>query len=166
MQNQEYAAEPILSYQTSVMVRRGHTHETCQTIHDLLETDWALNYAADGRDAIIQYLFGPFDAHIDDRRIIQAHSAMALQSMLEFADMATWGPTALSVLRPYRDQVAIVPLREDFERSQLSIKTRHNAPHSTCVMCFIDCLKSVIRRHSRSTAQHSKDSFSTIRIDN
>lgn len=164
MTTQEFACEAVLSYQTSVMVRHGHPLQSCRSIHDLLNQDWTLNYAPDGHDAMMEHLFWQHGARIDEKRIVRAHSLAMLQTMVEHADMCTWCPTILSVVPPFHNRVATIPLVEQFEPRQLSIVTRRNSTLSTAALCFLDCLLQVIRRHSRSAKKEDRQLFETLTL--
>lgn len=164
MTPQEFAHEAVLHYQTSVLVRRGHSRQDCRSIHDLLDQDWVLNYAPDGHAAMMEHLFWRFGADIDARRISRAHSSAMIQTMVEYADMCTWSPTALSLVPSFRDRVVAMQLAEQLEPRQLSIITRRNSTHSSAAVCFIDCLLKVIRRHSHSSKREERQVFDTLTL--
>jgi DNA-binding transcriptional LysR family regulator len=161
---QEFSCEPVLNYETAVMVREGHPRQDCRSIHDLLDQDWALNFAPDGQDALIDYLFTRHGAQIDSRRIVRAHSLGTLQTLVERADMCTWCPTILKVAPPFKGHLAVLALREAFEPRQLSIVTRRNSTLSGAATCFIECLLQVIRRHARSAKKEDLVLFDTLTL--
>ena len=160
----EFSCEAVLNYQTAVLVRRGHGRETCRSIHDLLDQDWALNYAPDGHDAIMNHLFWRFGAQIDEKQIVRANSSTMIQSLVEHADMCTWSPAAMSLVPAFRDKVSMVPLKETFGPRELSIITRRNSPRSGAALCFIECLLKVIRRHARSAKKEERQLFDTLQM--
>lgn len=161
---QEFACQTLLDYQTSVLVRQGHARQGCRSIHDLLDQNWTLNYAPDGHDALMQELFWRHGAHIDETRIVRAHSLTILQMMVERADMCTWGPSILSIAPPFLGRVVCLPLSEQFESRQLSIVTRRSGSLSNPAMCFTDCLLTVIRRHARSAKKEDRQLFETLSL--
>lgn len=161
---QEFSCEPVLNYETAVMVRQGHPRQECRSIHDLLDQDWALNFAPDGQDALIDYLFTRHGAQIDPRRIVRAHSLGTLQTLAERADMCTWCPAILKVAPPFKGHLAVLALREAFEPRQLSIVTRRNSTLSGAASCFIECLLQVIRRHARSARKEDLVLFDTLTL--
>ncbi|WP_038496033.1 LysR substrate-binding domain-containing protein [Collimonas arenae] len=164
MAAQEFTCEAVLNYETTVLVRRGHPRQKARSIHDLLDQDWVLNYAPDGYDALMDYLFWRHDARIDEKRIVLAQSVTMLQSMVEHASMCTWCPTILSVVPPFHDRVVAVPLIEQFEPRQLCVITRRSSTLSRAAVCFIDCLLQVIRRHSRSAKKEDQQLFNTLTL--
>ena len=161
---QEFASEPVLTYETSVMVRAGHRREQARSIHELLDEDWVLNFAPDGQAALVDYLFTRHGAQIDDRRIVRAQSLAMLQTMLEQADMCSWCPTILSHVQPFGGRMRALTLKETFEPRQLGIVTRRNSTLSSAACCFIDCLLQVIRRHARSARKEDLALFETLAL--
>lgn len=161
---QEFACEPMLTYETSVMVRAGHAREHARSIHELLDQDWVLNFAPDGQASLVDYLFTRHGAQIDDRRIVRAQSVSMLQTMLEQADMCTWCPTILSVVPPFGDRMRTLALKETFEPRELGVVTRRNSTLSSAARCFIDCLMQVIRRHARSARKADLALFRTLTL--
>jgi LysR family transcriptional regulator of abg operon len=143
----EFVAEPLLTYETAVLVRRGHPRQACRSIHDLLDQDWALNSAPDGYDTLMEDMFHRFGARIDPNRIVQTQSWSIMQSLIEDADMCTCGPAVLSHIPSFQERLAIVPIVEPLEPRQLSIITRGSQTRSTAAECFIDCLRRVMQRH-------------------
>jgi len=160
----EFTCETLLDYQTSVLVRQGHPRQNVRSIHELLDQNWTLNYAPDGRDALMQELFGRHNAQIDSNRIVRAHSLAILQMMVERADMCTWGPTIMSTAPPVLGRIVALELAEAFEPRQLSIVTRRNGSLSNAALCFTDCLLQVIRRHARSAKREDRELFETLRL--
>ncbi|KVD39194.1 LysR family transcriptional regulator [Burkholderia sp. ABCPW 11] len=161
---QEFAFEPMLRYETSVMVRAGHPRERARSIHDLLDNDWVLNFAVDGQAALVDYLFTRHGAQIDERRIVRAQSVAMLQTMLEQADMCTWCPTILAAVPPFGERMRALSLKETFEPRELGIVTRRSSTLSEAARCFIDCLLQVVRRHARSARKDDLALFRTVSL--
>lgn len=161
---QEFACEPILTYESSVMVREGHRKTRARSIHELLDEDWVLNFAPDGLGDLVDYLFTRHGAQIDERRIVRAQSVSMLQTMVEQANMCTWSPTVLSHVPPFGGHLQPLSLREAFEPRQLSIVTRRNSTLSRAALAFIECLFQVIRRHARSAKQEDLALFKTLEL--
>jgi len=159
---QEFASEPLLTYESSVMVREGHRKARARSIHELLDEDWVLNFTADGEADLLNYLFTRHGAKIDVRRIVRAQSVATLQTMVEQADMCTWSPTILSHVPPYGGRLRPLALREAFEPRQLGIVSRRNSTLSRAAAEFIECLLLVIRRHARSAKKEDLALFRTL----
>ncbi|ABI91862.1 MULTISPECIES: LysR substrate-binding domain-containing protein [Burkholderia] len=161
---QEFAFEPLLRYDTSVMVRAGHPRERAKSVHDLLDCDWVLNSSPDGQAALVDYLFTRHGAQIDERRIVRAQSVAMLQTMLEQAGMCTWCPTILAAVPPFGERMRVLSLKETFEPSELGIVTRRSSTLSDAARCFIDCLLQTIRRHARSARKEDLALFRTLTL--
>ncbi|MEM5315429.1 LysR substrate-binding domain-containing protein [Paraburkholderia sp. JHI869] len=161
---QEFACEPVLTYESSVMVRAGHRKARARSIHELLDEDWVLNFAPDSEADLVDYLFTRHGAQIDARRIVRAQSVATLQTMVEQADMCTWSPTILSHVPPFGGRLQPLALRETFEPRQLSIVTRRNSTLSRAAVAFVDCLLQVIRRHARSAKKDDLALFQTLEL--
>ncbi|MEM5422015.1 LysR substrate-binding domain-containing protein [Paraburkholderia ferrariae] len=161
---QEFASEAVLTYESSVMVREGHRKVRARSIRELLDEDWVLNFAPDGKRDLVDYLFTRHGAQIDERRIVRAQSVATLQTMVEQADMCTWSPTILSHVPPFGGRLRSLALREAFEPRQLGIVTRRNSTLSRAAVAFIDCLLQVIRRHARSAKKEDLDLFKTLEL--
>ncbi|KRW97839.1 LysR substrate-binding domain-containing protein [Paracoccus sp. MKU1] len=164
MSPQEFLIEPLIRYETAVMVRRGHPREACRSIHDLLDQDWLLNYAADGRDGLMQEVFWKHGAQIDERRIVVAHSVMMSQMLVEQADMCTWIPKVLTMVQPFVDRTVLLELDEVFAPRDLSLIARRNGPLGSAVLCFIDCLTYAINRRYRSGKIEDRRIFETVEL--
>ncbi|MEM5450055.1 LysR substrate-binding domain-containing protein [Paraburkholderia guartelaensis] len=160
----EFASEAVLTYESSVMVREGHRKVRARSIRELLDEDWVLNFAPDGKRDLVDYLFTRHGAQIDERRIVRAQSVATLQTMVEQADMCTWSPTILSHVPPFGGRLRSLALREAFEPRQLGIVTRRNSTLSRAAVAFIDCLLQVIRRHARSAKKEDLALFKTLEL--
>jgi LysR family transcriptional regulator of abg operon len=161
---QEFSCEPVLNYETTVMVRRGHPRQHCRSIHELLDQDWALNFAPDGQDALIDYLFTRHGAQIEANRIVRAQSLGTLQMLVEHADMCTWCPTVLQTAPLFQSQLVALALKEKFDSRQLSIVTRRNSTLGGAAHCFIECLLQVIRKHARSAKKEDLALFDIVTL--
>jgi LysR family transcriptional regulator, regulator of abg operon len=161
---QEFACEPVLTYESSVMVRAGHPRANARSIRDLLEEDWVLNYPPDGLEGLVDYLFTRHGVQIDERRIVRAQSVAMLQTMVEQADMCTWSPTILSRVPPFGGRLKALALRERFEPRQLSVVTRRGSTLSTAAVAFVECFFDVLRKHARSAKKDDLALFETLEM--
>ncbi|RDD96478.1 LysR family transcriptional regulator [Paracoccus pantotrophus] len=156
MSPQEFRIEPILRYETGIMVRRDHPRMGCDSIHGLLDQDWLLNFAPDGRERLIEEVFTRHGAQLDPRRIVQANSALLAQSLVEQSDMCTWVPKIMAVAPMFEGRTVILALRERFMACDLCLISRRHTPMSPAAEMFIHCLKSSARAHARKSGAWSK----------
>lgn len=160
----EFSSEVLLSYGMRVVVWRGHPLQDCTTIHELLENDWAVNYAADGRDTFMHNLFWQHGARIDESRMVRAHSLSLMQALLQHAGMISFCPLPMLTSAPMKDDMVALPLKEQFEPATLAIITRRGGTISNAAQCFIDCLINVIYRHSRSSTKKDRLLFDALEL--
>ncbi|WP_199260678.1 LysR family transcriptional regulator [Paracoccus binzhouensis] len=153
MSPQEFRIEPILRYQTGIMVRRGHPRAGCASIHDLLDQDWLLNFAPDGRERLIDELFTRHGVHLDEARIVQANSALLAQALVEQGDMCTWVPKIMAVAPMFEGRTMILALREQFRTCDLCLISRRNTPPSPAAEAFVHCLKASVREQAQKARQ-------------
>ena len=164
MAPQEFHCEPLLDYETAVMVRQGHSLSQSTSIHQLLEQDWVLNYTPENHDDLIHQLFSRHGAHLDPNRIIHAHSLGMLQAMVESADMCTWCPAPLVGLPQFAGRLQPLALRESCDPARLNIVTRRNSILSTAAHALIDNLIRTLRQHARSARQEDRLIYDRVRL--
>lgn len=162
MSAQEFLIEPLVRYETGIMVRRGHAKEGCKSIHKLLDQDWLLNYAPDGRDGLMQEVFWRHGATLDEKRVVLAHSVLLSQTLVEQADMCTWVPSIMTAVPPFYGRTVLLDLEERFSPRDLSIISRRNGPQGSAALSFIDCLSGIIKRRLRSSNPVDRRVFATL----
>jgi len=159
---QEFDIELLLQYESAVIARRGHPLAGCQSLHQLLDNDWVVNYAAASYDAFMDNLFWQHGARIDERRLQSAHSLSLLVELIRHADMLGYGPKPLLVTEPFRGHIEALTLAERFETSRLGIVSRRDALRNAAARCFVDCLLQVIRRRARSARTEDRELFDLL----
>lgn len=160
----EFEVEPLVQYETGIMVRQGHPLQHSRSIHELLDQIWTLNFTADGREAVMDEIFWQHNANIDDERILLAHSSTIAQTLVEHFDACAWVPKVLHFIEPYRGKTSLLDLQEIFRPRELSIISRRTGTQNTATRCFIDCVVSVIKRKSRSRQPEDRYLFSTLKV--
>lgn len=164
MAPQEFHCEPLLDYETAVMVRHGHSLVQSTSVHQLLEQDWVLNYTPDNYDELIHQLFSRHGAQLDPNRIIHAHSLGMLQAMVESADMCTWCPAPLLGLPQFAGRLQPLALQEGCDLARLNIVTRRNSILSTAAHALIDNLIRTLRQHARSARLEDRLIYDRVKL--
>ncbi|WP_346825655.1 LysR family transcriptional regulator [Serratia inhibens] len=164
MAPQEFHCEPLLDYETAVMVRHGHPLSKSTSIHQLLEQDWVLNYTPENYDDLVRQLFSRHGAQLDPHRIIHAHSLGMSQAMVESADMCTWCPALLAGLPQLAGRLTPLALQESCDPVRLNIVTRRNSILSAAAHALIDSLVRQLRLQTRSARQEDRRIFERVRI--
>lgn len=147
MTTQEFRIEPLLRYDTGIMVRRGHPRAGCGNLRDLMDQDWVLNFAPDDGERLIEDVFLPHGVRPDPGRILRANSPLMAQALVEQADMCAWVPRAMATASMFADRVMLLELPEQFPRCDLCLISRRNTPLGPATEVFVDCLKLAIRKH-------------------
>lgn len=161
---QEFHCEPLLEYDTAVMVRQGHALSGSTSLHQLLEQDWVLSYTQENYAELVERLFHRHGARLHPQRIIQAHSFGMLQAMVESADMCTWCPQPITALPQFAARLQPLALQESCDPIQLNIVTRRNSILSTAAHALIDTLVRTLRQHARSSRFEDRLIYDRVRL--
>ncbi len=147
--HQLYNVDPLLEYETGVIVRRGHPAESAKTIHELLNYNWIMNYAPGQEDTAMQELFWNHGARIDKSQIFLINSISITRSLTLSSDMCSLAARVIASIEPFSSLYATLDLKEKFSPGILSIISRRNNPTGTPAQCFIDCVRNVLRKKLR-----------------
>ncbi|MFC4522144.1 LysR family transcriptional regulator [Cupriavidus pinatubonensis] len=164
MSTHEFECEPLLAYSSCVIARKGHACERVDSLHELLEEDWAVNYSAASYDAFMQNLFWQHGASIEPNRLLRTHSIALLFELIRHVGMISYCPEPLLVCESMRGWVQRFDLAEQFETSKLSIIGRRNAMRTHAAQVFVDCLLQEVRRRSRSAARLDAELFELLQV--
>ncbi|HSV47877.1 MAG TPA: LysR family transcriptional regulator, partial [Ramlibacter sp.] len=99
-------AQPLFRYDMTVVARRGHPRADAQSIAQLLDDDWVLNFAPGESDAMMDNLFGQHGHAAPTRRIQLVHSAALMLSLVSRSDMLSICPWPLVETDGVRDAIA------------------------------------------------------------
>ncbi len=160
----DLAIEPFLECETGILVREGHSHASCRSIHDLLGLDWVLNLPADARGNLLMTIFGQFGAQMDENRIITAHTQATVETMVSMADMCTWAPKVYCNLPSTLVRFTSVPIVEAYAPRTLGVISRRDTPQSDLALELIDCIKTAVRRKLRQTWRSKDEIFRSVRL--
>ncbi|MGU7769878.1 LysR family transcriptional regulator [Burkholderia sp. MR1-5-21] len=162
--SREFDQEPLFSYESCVVARRGHPLANRRSIHDLLEQDWAVNYTASSYDGMMHNIFWQHGAAIDRSRLYCAHSNSLLLQLVRHNDMLSHCPRPLLLTDTMSDWAQPLDLAERFDVNQVAVIGLHNAMRSKASQCFVDCLSRAIRKRSRSAALENRKLFENIEL--
>ncbi|MFL9959375.1 LysR family transcriptional regulator [Paraburkholderia nemoris] len=164
MSVQEFDSEPLLTYQSCVIARRGHPSASKTSLHQLLNEDWVVNYTPASYPSLMRNLFWQHGANIESHRLHCAHSSSLMFELVHHADMLGYCSQPLLVLEPAWAGVQALNLTERFEANHLNIITRRNAMRNATAKCFVDCLLETIKRRSRSAAEKDRMLFDLLTL--
>jgi molybdate transport repressor ModE-like protein len=160
----EFVSDPLFAYQMAVVARREHPRRHSQSIHELLDLDWVVNYPDASHEGLMTELFWRHGAQIDMQHIHRAHSPQLTLSMIEQTDMLSYFPEPMLTVPMYGERVARLPLKEAFATDTIGIVTTRNVQLGVAAQCFVECLTQVIRRRARSARKEDVELFDTLEL--
>ena len=130
-------ATPLFSYEMTVVARVGHPRARAQTIHDLLDDDWVLNFAPSESAGLMDNLFRQHGAEPPRHRIHLAQSASLMLTLVRQTDMLTFCPWPLVETDSLRHSMEALALRERFRSNTVGIVRRAQETPSPAAVRFI-----------------------------
>ncbi|WP_349975039.1 LysR substrate-binding domain-containing protein [Pseudomonas sp. WHRI 8519] len=160
----EFSCEPLLSYEMSVIARKGHPKAGSRSIHELLDQDWAVNYPDTNHEDFMQELFWQHDAQIPINQIQRAQSLQLMLSLMEQTDMLGYCPEPMLTVPMYQERIVRLNLAESFATDTIGIVTPRNAQLGAAAQVFVECLLQTIRRRARSSRPEDTVLFNTLKL--
>lgn len=117
-------ALPLFRYEMTVVARRGHPRAGAQSIADLLDEEWILNFAPGESTTVMDNLFGQHGLPAPVHRIQLAHSASLMLGLVRKSDMLTFCPWPLVETDSLRHSLLALQLRERFRSNTVGIVRR------------------------------------------
>jgi DNA-binding transcriptional LysR family regulator len=164
MSVQEFDTEPLLTYQSRVIARRGHPFADKSSLHELLDQDWVVNYTLAGYPSLMRNLFWQHDVNIESHHLHCAHSSSLMFELVAHCDMLGYCPEPYLVIEPACHGLQALALDERFDANHLNIITRRNAMRNATAKCFIECLRDVIKHRSRSATVSDRKLFDLLTL--
>ncbi len=145
-------AQPLFSYEMTVVARRGHPLEKAQSLAELLDTDWVLNFSPGERTAMMENLFIQHGLTPPEHRIHLAHSASMLLTLVQQTDMITYCPWPLVETAALRQSLVALQLQERFHTNVVGIVRRAHETPSHAAARFITLFLEQVRAWPASDA--------------
>jgi len=130
-------AQPLFRYDMTVVARRGHPRTDAQSIAELLQHDWVLNFTPGESAALMDNLFGQHGLTAPLHRIQLAHSASLMLGLVRKTDMLTFCPWPLVETDGLRHTLVALQLRERFRSNVVGIVRRAQEAPSHAAARFI-----------------------------
>ncbi|WP_028218767.1 LysR substrate-binding domain-containing protein [Paraburkholderia oxyphila] len=140
----EFAQTPIFATESAVVVRKGHPLEHAQTLKDLQDCEWLLNWDPASKEMVTDDIFRRHGLPLP-RTVHLAHSFVVAMGLIMNTDMASIFPWPLVETRFARDNLRALALQEEVDRTVVSVVARRGVPLSAAAECFLACLKEAIR---------------------
>ncbi|MGX1186463.1 LysR family transcriptional regulator of abg operon [Pseudomonas sp. F-14 TE3623] len=160
----EFACDPLLEYEMVVVARQGHSKQHSQSIHELIEHDWVLNYPDTSHDQVMTEIFWQHGANISVQRLQRAQSVQLMLAMTEQTDMLSYFPKPILCAPLYAGRVMSLHLKEHFATDIIGITQLRNTQLGVAAQCFVECLLQVIRRRARSSKKEDVCLFDTLTL--
>lgn len=149
LSNQEFHWQPLFSHACQVIARHGHPALRAQSLAELLEQDWVVNYSPASYRQVLNALFARHGLSIAPERLICAQSVALLAGLVQ-AGMLSYGPEPLLLCPDFAGKAQALPLRERLEDITIGVIGRQGRVHGYAASCFIACLQQTLRQRMRS----------------
>lgn len=140
----EFTQTPIFATESAVVVRKGHPLEKAQSLKELQDCEWLLNWDPASKEMVTDDIFRRHDLPLP-RTVHLAHSFVVAMGLIMNTDMASIFPWPLVETRFARDNLSALGLQEEVDRTVVSVVARRGVPLSAAAECFLACLKDAIR---------------------
>jgi len=140
----EFTQTPIFATESAVVVRKGHPLEHAQTLEELQDCEWLLNWDPASKEMITDDIFRRHGLPLP-RTVHLAHSFVVAMGLIMNTDMASIFPWPLVETRFARENLRALSLQEEVDRTVVSVVARRGVPLSAAAECFLACLKEAIR---------------------
>lgn len=130
-------AQALFRYDMTVVARRGHPRAAAQSMAELLQDDWVLNFTPGESTSLLDNLFGQHGLPAPVHRIQLAHSASLMLGLVRKTDMLTFCPWPLVETDALRHTLVTVQLRERFRSNVVGIVRRVQEAPSHAAARFI-----------------------------
>ncbi len=115
-----FIVEPLLPADVVIVCRRGHPKRNAQSLSELAGSEWVISTSAGGPGALVQQAFQ--HAGIEGLQVgLMCESFIALPGIIALSDMFGTLPRAVLDDTRWRQQLAIVPIRERLLVPQIAI---------------------------------------------
>lgn len=138
-------AQPLFSYEMTVVARTGHPAATARSIAELTDHDWVLNFTPGESAFFMHNLFGQHGVQAPTQRIHLAHSAMLMLTLVRQAGMLTFCPWPLVETSSMREGMVALPLRERFDTHEVGVVRRSNESLSYAAQRFVALFMAEVR---------------------
>lgn len=138
-------AQPLFSYEMTVVARLGHPLAQAQSISELLTSDWILNFTPGEQASMLDNLFVQHGVEAPMQHIQLAHSASLMLTLVQQTDMITFCPWPLVETAGLRQSMVAVPLQERFRTNVVGIVRRAHETPSHAAARFIELFLQQVR---------------------
>jgi len=159
----EFTQTPIFATESAVVVRKDHPLAHAQSLKELQDCEWLLNWDPASKDMIADDVFlrhglpMPNNVHL-------AHSFVVAMGLIMNTDMVSIFPWPLVETRFARDNLRALALQEEVDRTVVSVVARRGVPLSAAAECFLECLKEAIHAGEASANPERRRLYHSLEL--
>lgn len=157
-------AQPLFSYEMTVVARTGHPAAAARSIAQLVDHDWVLNFTTSEASAFMHDLFEQHGVAAPHQRIHLAHSAMLMLTLVRQAGMLTFCPWPLVEISSMREGLVALQLRERFHTHEVGVVRRSNEALSHAAQRFVTLFMEEVRACVASDDPELKRVFYSVEL--
>lgn len=155
-------AEPLFRYEMTVVARPQHPLAQAQSLAELLDSDWVINYAPAEARTVLHDLFGRHGLTPPRQRIQLAHSGWLILALLRAIDVLTFWPWPLLEASDVRHELVALNLRERFAAHDVGIVRRAQQAPGLAAARFMALFLDHVRAEARSDDPRMRRLFYTL----
>ena len=149
-----FVAEPLLPGDVVIVCRRDHPSRTAGALAELSECEWAISSGPGSVGAFIEQAFRA--SGLDGLKVgMICESFMALPGVIAMSDMLGTLPRAVFENSRWRDQLAIIPMREPLPAPTIAILRRGDIPLTPAAGELIGWIRHYSAKLGRSDGRNS-----------
>lgn len=158
----EFVQTPIFATESAVVVRKDHPLAHAHSLAELQDCEWLLNWDPGSKDMIADDVFRRHGLPLP-QTVHLAHSFIVAMGLIMNTDMVSIFPWPLVETRFARENLRALVLREEVDRTVVSVVARRGVPLPAAAECFLDCLKEAIRSGEASRDPERRRALSLAR---
>ncbi|MCT9811178.1 LysR family transcriptional regulator [Acidovorax sp. Be4] len=139
-------ATPLFRYEMTVVARKDHPQCQAQSLSELLNNDWIVNYTPQERGSFMANLFGQHGLPEPVQQVHLAHSPTLMLTLVQQTDMLSFCPWPLVETMELRDKIIAVQLRERFRPNTVGFIRRAQEALNPAAHQFKETFELVVRK--------------------
>jgi DNA-binding transcriptional LysR family regulator len=145
----EFTHQTLADYRMQVVARHAHPFAQARSLAQLREQEWAMNFVPERYDEAVGELFGGKGLQVSRERIVCAHSAGMLSSLIVDAGLLGYAPEPMMLCEPLRSGACAVPLEDRLPTGDISIIRLRDQGLDATSRYFISCLQRALKDNRR-----------------
>ncbi|MDF3934962.1 LysR family transcriptional regulator [Pseudomonas citronellolis] len=161
----EFVHQPLAYYRMQVVARNGHPLAGARSLRQLLEVDWTMNFTTDRYAETTHELFGQHGLQIARERIVCAHSAGMLSSLIVDTGLLGYAPQPMTLCEPLRSGARALALEEPLADGDISIIRLRDQGLDATSRHFVHCLQQALKDNSHARDPAGRQLAQMLRLN-